>query len=296
MKVGIIGGSGLYDLEGMTRVERRRVETPLGSPSDDFMVGRLGDVEVCFLPRHGAGHRLLPSEINHKANIMAMKIMGVERVISISAVGSLREDMAPRDLVLPAQYFDRTKRGADQTFFGRGVVAHVGFGDPTCCVMLKIIAGCAEELIAGSGLSPKPRVHKCGTYVNMEGPAFSTRAESNTYRKLGFDVIGMTSLAEAKLCREAEICYQPIAMVTDYDCWHESEEDVSVEMVIGHLKANTSLAKALLERVIPLLPEERTCPCASALAGAVFSDLSTAPHSTLSSLMPILSKYIKPGT
>jgi len=223
-----------------------------------------------------------------------MKMLGVERIISISAVGSLRQDYAPRDVVLPDQYFDRTKRSADHTFFGKGVVAHVSFGDPVCGVLREVIAGSARALAAESAGSPGPAVHDRGTYVNMEGPAFSTRAESNTYRKLGFDVIGMTSLAEAKLCREAEICYQAVAMVTDYDCWHEAEAEVNVEMLLGHLRANTAFARKLLERVIPAIPSERGCACASALASAIFTDLSAAPEETLASLRPILSKYVRP--
>jgi 5'-methylthioadenosine phosphorylase len=290
--IGIIGGSGLYELEGIQDLEERRVDTVFGAPSDTFMCGRLGGVKVCFLPRHGRGHRLLPSEINHRANIMGMKLLGVDAVVSVSAVGSLRETIQPRDIVLPDQYFDRTKRWREQTFFGEGIVAHVAFGDPTCPELRHRLAEAARLVAAKEGLTMSPiKIHDSGTYVNMEGPAFSTKAESHVYRKLGFDVIGMTSLSEAKLCREAEICYQSMAMVTDYDCWHEAEEQVTVEIVIGHLRANTKLAKAILSDTIPMLAKERHCSCRSALANAILTDMRMAPEAARKRLAPLLGRY-----
>jgi len=253
--------------------------------------GRLGDSEMFFLPRHGRGHRLLPSEINHRANIYAFKMLGVERIISISAVGSLKEELSPRDVVMPNQYFDRTKEGRSHTFFGEGAVAHVSFGDPTCPDMKVCIAATiAAELATGKyGAS---RLHEGGTYVNMEGPAFSTRAESDYYRRFGFDIIGMTSLPEAKLYREAEICYQPIAMVTDYDCWHAAEEPVTVEMIIGHLLANVALAKNIIRRLATTLPSVRRCGCGSALKSALITAPDAIPAATRDRLDLLIGKYL----
>src|ERR1035437_892804 len=244
MKLGIIGGSGLYRLEGLENVESVTVKTPFGAPSDALLHGRLNGRELYFLPRHGQGHRLLPGEIPHRANIFALKELGCAWVLSVSAVGSLREGLQPRDVVLPDQYYDRTKSAREHTFFGDGIVAHVSFGDPTCDSFRKLLAGVVADVLKQSGMPS--RLFPSGTYVNMEGPAFSTRAESETYRKLGFDVIGMTSLAEAKLCREAEMCYQAMAMVTDFDCWHRTEEEVSVEAIIGHLQANVGFSKQVI--------------------------------------------------
>lgn len=292
MKLGIIGGSGLYEMEGLTDVHERSFTTPFGVPSDALIHGRLGDCELFFLPRHGRGHRLLPSEINHRANIYAFKSVGVEQVVSISAVGSLREEFRPRDVVLPDQYFDRTKASGAHTFFGGGVVAHVAFGDPVCSVLGDRV----EQAIAAELAADKPRsdvrLHRGGTYVNMEGPAFSTRAESNVYRKLGFDVIGMTSLAEAKLCREAEICYQPVAMVTDYDCWHVAEEGVSVDLIIGHLLANVALAKKIIRRLAGRLDESRRCGCASALNQAIMTAPAAIPAEARQRLGLLIDKYL----
>jgi 5'-methylthioadenosine phosphorylase len=290
MMIGVIGGSGLYDLEGIEGLEERQVPTAMGKPSDALVCGRLHGVDVCFLPRHGRGHRLMPSEINHRANILAMKILGVDRVVSISAVGSLRENMRPRDIVLPDQYYDRTKRSAEHTFFGGGIVAHVGFGEPACVELRRIIAVSAR-LVARRD-APDTHVHESGTYVNMEGPAFSTRAESAEYRRAGFDIIGMTSLAEAKLCREAEICYQSMSMVTDYDCWRQTEEPVTVEALLGHLHANTALAKAVLRDLLPRLAAERSCGCRSALAGAIITDPKAIPAETRERLRPLIGKYV----
>ena len=291
MKLGIIGGSGLYQLEGLESVREVALETPFGKPSDAYIHGIMGGVDVFFLPRHGRGHRILPAEINHKANIWGFKKLGVDRVMSVSAVGSLREGIRPRDIVLPDQYFDRTKGSLNHTFFGNGIVGHVSFGDPTCKDLRHIIAAVAEEAVQDLKLDGIVRLHKAGTYVNMEGPAFSTRAESNTYRALGFDIIGMTSLPEAKLCREAELCYQSMALATDYDCWRVSEEEVSVEMIIETLTANTMLAKEIIRRLVPRLSPSRDCACQHALKFAIMTDMKSAPPATLEALAPMLAKY-----
>lgn len=291
MKIGVLGGSGLYDLEGIGELELVSMDTPFGAPSDDYACGILNGAEVCFLPRHGVGHRLLPSEINHRANIMGFKMLGCERIVSVSAVGSLKENIHPRDIVLPDQYFDRTKRNVDHTFFGEGIGAHVAFGEPCCPCMRQTMADALREAIAAQGDDCTTTLHIGGTYVNMEGPAFSTKAESNLYRSFGFDVIGMTSLAEAKLSREAEICYQAMAMVTDYDCWHESEEDVSVDMVIAHLLANAALAKQALGDMLPKLGQ-KTCQCEEALAQALITQPDAMPEATKAKLAPIIGKYL----
>lgn len=292
MKLGVIGGSGLYDIEGLEGVRRVEVQTPFGPPSDAYVHGRLGGREIYFLPRHARGHRLLPSEINHKANIYAFKTLGVERVVSISAVGSLKEKLRPRDIVLPDQYFDRTKKSLEHTFFGKGIAGHIQFGDPACPELRGILASTVKQVAAKMKGRDKPRVSVGGTYVNMEGPAFSTRAESNVYRKLGFDVIGMTSLGEAKLCREAEICYQAVAMVTDYDCWRESEEEVSVEMIIGHLTANCQLGKDVVKQLLASLPEKRSCGCGHALKNAIITGMDIVPPAAKKALGPIIGKYL----
>jgi 5'-methylthioadenosine phosphorylase len=294
MKLGVIGGSGLYQLEGLEDVREVDLDTPFGKPSDAYIQGRLSGVEVLFLPRHGRGHRLLPSEINHRANIWGFKKLGAEWVLSVSAVGSLREGLRPRDIVLPDQYFDRTKGALGHTFFGKGLVAHVSFGDPTCKPLRELIAAVAGEVISDLNLGHDVRLNPGGTYVNMEGPAFSTRAESQVYRRMGFDIIGMTSLPEAKLCREAELCYQAMAMVTDYDCWRVSEEEVSVELIIATLQANTHLAKEILRRVMPRLPKHRACACQHALKHAIMTDPAVVPRETLMALEPIVGKYLKP--
>lgn len=292
MKIGIIGGSGLYQIEALKNVKEIKVKTPFGNPSDAYISGELAGKKVFFLPRHARGHRILPSEINHKANIMGFKMLGVDRVLSVSAVGSLLEELRPRDIVLPDQYFDRTKKALEHTFFGEGIVGHVSFGDPTCPELRKHIAKSAKTVLSRHK-DIEVRLNNKGTYINMEGPAFSTRAESNTYRKMGFDIIGMTSLGEAKLCREAEICYQAMAMVTDYDCWHESEEPVTVEMVIANLNANTKLAKEILVEIIGTMPEHRKCQCCDALKAALMTGHDLVPKKTLKKLKPIIGKYIK---
>lgn len=292
MKVGVLGGSGVYDLEGLKNVKHKKIRTSYGAPSDDYIIGELGGVQVCFLPRHGRGHRILPSELNHRANIMGFKMLGCDRIISVSAVGSLKESLRPRDIVLPDQYFDRTKKSLEHTFFGGGIVAHVPFFEPACPDLRSQIGAVARKVIAKSPDSKGARVTWGGTYVNMEGPMFSTRAESHAYRQMGFDVIGMTSLGEAKLCREAEICYQAIAMVTDYDCWHESEEPVTIEMIVGNLVANTTLAKDILRAVIVQLPAERTCLCCDALKNGIMTNPAMIPAKARKRLGPIVAKYL----
>ncbi|MBI5686461.1 MAG: S-methyl-5'-thioadenosine phosphorylase [Verrucomicrobia bacterium] len=283
MKIGIIGGSGLYDIEGFTQRKEVRVKTPFGAPSDACVTGKLAGRDVVFLPRHGRGHRILPSELNHRANIWAMKKLGVTHIISVSAVGSLQERYKPLDIVLVDQFFDRTKKSLEHTFFGRGIVAHVGFADPLCGGLRSLLANCSRE--AGA------TVHVGGTYVNMEGPAFSTRAESNSYRKLGFDVIGMTNLGEAKCSREAEICYQTMAMVTDYDCWKEHEEAVTVEMIIQNLNQNAATAKKIVQMAVGRI-EEKDCSCQHALATAVITGKKLWPPKTKRELAPLLKKYV----
>ena len=290
MKIGIIGGSGLYELEALENRQERTLTTTLGDPSDSYMAGTIGDVEVFFLPRHGRGHRLLPCEINYRANILGFKMLGVERVLSVSAVGSLREELRPRDIVLPDQYFDRTKADREHTFFGEGIVAHVSFAEPTCPELRAAVAATADRVVAGNEATV--RVTEGGTYVNMAGPAFSTKAESRTYRKLGFDIIGMTSLAEAKLCKEAELCYQSMSMVTDYDCWRESEEVVTVEMIIEHLVANTALAKQIITDLVPSLDAARTCTCGSSLANAIITAKDAIPATARETLGPVVAKYL----
>ncbi|MCX6995573.1 MAG: S-methyl-5'-thioadenosine phosphorylase [Kiritimatiellaeota bacterium] len=291
MKVGIIGGSGLYRLDGLEHLESIPVTTPFGAPSDDYVRGRLGGREIIFLPRHGRGHRLLPAEINHRANIFGFKLLGVDRVLSVSAVGSLREQLRPRDIVLPDQYYDRTKKAAEHTFFGNGLVAHVAFAEPVCPDLRACLFREIQQALARQGES-KTRLHNGGVYVCMEGPAFSTKAESNSYRQLGGDVIGMTSLGEAKLCREAEICYAAIAMVTDYDCWREGEEHVTVAMIIANLAANTALAQDVLARLLAALPETRTCACGTALQNAIVTDRAAIPAATRAALQPIIGRDI----
>ena len=282
--IGIIGGSGLYEMEGLESVEERRIETPFGPPSDAYITGTLEGRRVAFLPRHGRGHRLMPSELNYRANIFGFKVLGAEWLISASAVGSMREDLPPRDIVIPDQFFDRTK-GRISTFFGDGIVAHVSFADPTCPIL-------GKQLLA-AGQSVGARMHWGGTYLCMEGPQFSTRAESRIYQSWGVDVIGMTNLQEAKLCREAEICYATMAMVTDYDVWHETEEDVSVEAVVAILKQNAETAKAIIKAAVSSFPTEREgCPCPTALKDAIISAPSAIPSQVRERLRPIIGKYV----
>jgi 5'-methylthioadenosine phosphorylase len=273
-RIGVIGGSGLYAMEGLTDLEEVRIRTPFGDPSDTITLGMLGNVSVAFVPRHGRGHRLSPTEVPSRANIYALKALGVEWILSVSAVGSLREDYAPLDLVVPDQLFDRTKV-RPSTFFEGGLVAHVSFADPFCPYL-------SAQLWNAIAAQPGLRAHRGGTYLCIEGPQFSTRAESNVYRKLGCDIIGMTALPEAKLAREAEICYATIACVTDYDVWHESAESVTVEMVVANLNHNVANAQQVIRAVVGSLPADRsgvTCTCANALENAIMTQpaLITAP-------------------
>ncbi len=283
--IGIIGGSGLYEIDGFENPEEISVETPFGAPSDALIGGSFAGRRVYFLPRHGRGHRILPHELNHRANIYALRSLGVRWVIAVTAVGSLKEEYAPRDIVLPDQFFDRTSRRSEHTFFGNGICAHISFAEPMseglrailCTAALKV-HGCA--------------VHDGGTYVNMDGPAFSTRAESETNRKLGFDVIGMTNLPEAKLAREAEMSLATLAMITDYDCWKVEEEPVSAEAVIAHVMANAEAAKKVLAEAIPNIPAEPDWPEHSALEGALMTDRSLWPDKTAADLSAVLSRFL----
>jgi 5'-methylthioadenosine phosphorylase len=282
--IGVIGGSGLYEMEGMTDIRTVRLETPFGNPSDEYVTGVLNGVRMAFLPRHGRGHRLLPAEVNYRANIYGMKTLGVERIISVSAVGSLKEAIAPGHIVIPDQFIDRTKGVRADTFFGQGIVAHVGFADPVC--------GCLSDTLYAAAGQAGATVHKGGTYICMEGPAFSTRAESFMYLGLGASVIGMTNLTEAKLAREAEICYGVIALSTDYDCWHEHHDDVSVEAIIQIIKSNVAMAKNIIRHAVAGLGGPRQCPCATALQHAIISDRSVIPVETRTKLAPIVGKYL----
>lgn len=283
-RVGIIGGSGLYHIEGFTHQKWVKVKTPFGSPSDDLLTGKLAGRDVVFLPRHGRGHRILPSELNHRANIWAMKKLGVAWIISVSAVGSLQAKYKPCDLVLPDQFVDRTKRDFEHTFFGRGIVGHIAFAEPICEELRRLLLKNARVL--------KARVHDGGTYVNMEGPAFSTRAESTTNHKLGYDVIGMTNLGEAKCAREAEIAYATMAMITDYDAWKTDEAHVTVEMVIENLHRNAATAKAIIARTISQIPSQPEWPCHEALKNAIMTEKRLWPAKTKAELKPILARYL----
>ncbi len=283
-RIGIIGGSGLYHIDGFTRQKWVKLKTPFGAPSDDFLTGELNEREVIFLPRHGRGHRILPSELNHRANIYGMKKLGVQWIISVSAVGSLQARYKPCDVVLVDQFLDRTKKSLEHTFFGRGIAAHIAFADPICEELRRLLLKNARAL--------KARAHDGGTYVNMEGPAFSTRAESLTNHKLGYDVIGMTNLGEAKCAREAEIAYATMAMITDYDCWKMDEAHVTVEMVIQNLTRNAALAKDVVKRTISQIPRDANWPCHHALKNAIMTDRKCWPARTIRELKPLLQKYL----
>jgi 5'-methylthioadenosine phosphorylase len=287
-KIGVIGGSGLYHIAGFADQKWVRVKTPFGAPSDEFLTGRLAGREVVFLPRHGRGHRLLPSELNHRANLWAMKKLGVAWVLSVSAVGSLQAKYRPCDIVLPDQFVDRTKRDFEHTFFGRGIVGHIAFAEPICPELREIVLAAGRKEVKGA----KVKVHDGGTYVNMEGPAFSTRAESITNHRLGYDVIGMTNLGEARCAREAEIAYATMAMITDYDCWKVDEAHVTVEMVVANLMKNAATAQAIIARAIPQIPAEPNWPCHSALKNAIMTDRKLWPKQTVADLKPILAKYL----
>jgi 5'-methylthioadenosine phosphorylase len=282
-EIGIIGGSGLYSMPGLTNVREERVETPFGDPSDAFVLGDLEGRRVAFLARHGRGHRILPSELNFRANIYAMKMLGIERILSISAVGSLKEEHKPTDFVIPDQFIDRTFARVS-TFFGNGIVGHVGFGDPVCGTVTGVFeAACKEVGVVGK---------RGGTYVCMEGPQFSTRAESNLYRSWGADVIGMTNLQEAKLAREAEICYATVAMVTDYDCWREGHDDVTVDQIVAVLHQNAENAAKVVKAAVSGMPAERKCACTSALQYAILTDRKAIPDATRQKLALLLDKYL----
>ncbi len=283
IRIGIIGGSGLYDMAELADRETRVVTTPFGEPSGPYVVGTLRGVRVAFLARHGAGHRLLPSELNFRANIFGFKQLGVERLLSASAVGSLRETYRPLDIVFPDQFLDRT-RLRHSTFFGNGIVAHVGFAHPVCEDLRHVAADAAEAVGA--------TVHRGGTYVNMEGPQFSTLAESRLYRSWGMDIIGMTNLQEAKLAREAEICYTTMALVTDYDCWHPDHDHVTVEMILDNLTRNAATAQAVIAETVGRLHAERACACGSALATAIVTRPEHVPAATKTALAPIIGKYM----
>ena len=282
-KIGIIGGSGLYAMQGLSDTHEVRAKTPFGDPSDAIVLGTLEGRRVAFLARHGRGHRFSPSDINYRANVCAMKMLGVERIISVSAVGSLRDDLPPLDFLVPDQFFDRT-RGRIATFFGAGIVAHVGFDKPTCTHLSAHLADACSRI----GV----KVHHGGTYVCMEGPQFSTLAESHTYRQLRFDVIGMTNLTEAKLAREAELCYATFAMITDYDCWHPQHDAVRLEEVIGNLNKNAENAQRAIREAVRSLDAERSCKCGSALAHAIITDRKLIPAATKRRLAPIIGKYM----
>ena len=284
-EIGIIGGSGLYSMPGLTKIKEVRLKTPFGAPSDPYLCGTLEGRNVAFLARHGRGHRLLPSELNFRANIHGFKQLGVERIVSISAVGSLKEEHKPLEFVIPDQFFDRTRHRVD-TFFGSGLVAHVTFADPVCSELASVVAhACHKAGVVGK---------RGGTYLCMEGPQFSTKAESNVYRGLGMDVIGMTNLQEAKLAREAELCYVTVAMVTDYDCWHPHHDSVTVDQVVAVLVKNAENACSVVRQTVADMPRNRSCKCGSALANAILSYRKKIPPATRKKLNLIVGKYLKP--
>src|SRR3989338_3562473 len=283
-KIGIIGGSGLYDIEGIKNVRRIIVETPFGRPSDKYITGELGGRQVVFLPRHGVGHRISPSEINYRANIYGMKKLGAERIISLSACGSLKEGLRPLDFVIPDQFVYRTNQARKMTFFEKWIVAHISFARPVCAELAKSVYEAAKK--------SDVTAHLGGTYINIEGPAFSTRAESELYRKWGMDIIGMTNMAEAKLAREAELCYCTLCAVTDYDCWYEPANPVTLEMVLANLAKNIQNAKNILKALIPALQGERRCSCHEALKGAIITERKLIPKKAKEELKIIVGKYL----
>jgi 5'-methylthioadenosine phosphorylase len=282
--IGVIGGSGLYEMEGLTNVRSTRVTTPFGKPSDEYIIGTLHGRRVAFLPRHGRGHRIMPTDINYRANIYGMKKLGVERIISVSAVGSMREEIKPGDIVIPDQFYDHTKHRRS-TFFGNGVVAHVGMAEPVCAGL--------GILLAEAGVKVGATVHRGGTYLCMEGPQFSTRAESMTYRAWNVDVIGMTNATEAKLAREAEICYSTIALATDYDCWHHSEETVTVEAVLEVMKHNIETSKAMIRQAVQMLSGTQACGCGESLRNTIMTPEKLIPAKVKKDLAPIIGRYLK---
>ena len=283
-EIGIIGGSGLYNMPGFSNVQEVKLTTPFGDPSDAYVLGALEGRKVAFLARHGRGHRIMPTELNFRANIMGMKMLGVERILSLSAVGSLKQEHKPTDFVIPDQFIDRTTKRVS-TFFGDGMVAHVAMADPVCHEVAQVMDGaCKKANVVGK---------KGGTYICIEGPQFSTKAESNLYRSWGIDVIGMTNLQEAKLAREAEICYATVAMVTDYDCWHPEHDSVTVDQIIAVLNKNAENACNVVRHAVAAMPKERKCPCGQALATAIISDRSKIPAATIERLRPIVGKYFE---
>jgi 5'-methylthioadenosine phosphorylase len=285
-EIGIIGGSGLYSMPGLTDVRELKQQTPFGDPSDAYVLGTLEGRKVAFLARHGRGHRILPTELNFRANIYGFKQLGVERIVSVSAVGSLKEEHKPLDFVIPDQFFDRTRHRVD-TFFGDGIVAHIAFADPVCPQLSRVVEdACRKAKVTGK---------RGGTYLNMEGPQFSTKAESNIYRSWGMDVIGMTNLQEAKLAREAEICYVTVAMVTDYDCWHPHHDSVTVDQIVAVLVKNAENAANVVRETVATMPAERTCKCGAALAHAILTERDKIPAATRKKLSLILDKYLSPG-
>jgi 5'-methylthioadenosine phosphorylase len=284
VKLGVIGGSGVYDMEALTDIKEVKPQTPFGEPSDAIVIGMLSGQRVAFLPRHGRGHRISPTELNSRANIFALKSLGVERIISISACGSLREDYAPRHIVIPDQLFDRTRQ-RPLSFFGGGLVVHISFAEPFCPDLSQAL----YEAVMATGAT----VHKGGAFVTIEGPRFSTKAESNVFRQWGMDIIGMTAVPEAQLAREAEICYATMAHVTDYDVWHETEETVTVEAVVKNLLANAEVAKQAIQNLVPILPGERTCACQHALRNAIITNRSAIPEQVKKDLGVLIGKYLQ---
>ena len=288
-KIGIIGGSGLYKMDGIKKVKEIEINTPFGKPSEKFIIGELDAREVIFLSRHGVGHRISPTEINYRANIYGMKKLGVDRIISVTACGSLKDEFKPLDFVVVDQYVDRTNHAREMSFFTDGIVAHISFSHPVCPQLSDLLYDAGYE--AGKDL--KVKMHKGGTYINMEGPAFSTLAESNLYRSWGMDVIGMTNMPEAKLAREAEICYATLACVTDYDCWHPEYEKITIEMVIGNLLKNIENSKKIIHTLIKKLPEKRTCVCKDALKNSIITDPKFITAKVRKDLDIIIGKYVK---
>jgi 5'-methylthioadenosine phosphorylase len=284
IRIGVIGGSGLYEMEGLTRIKSVQVTTPFGKPSDAYIVGTLHGKRVAFLPRHGRGHRILPTDINYRANIYGMKKLGVDRIISVSAVGSMKEDIRPGDIVIPDQFYDHTKHRRS-TFFGNGVVAHVGMAEPVCPALARVLKEAGQRVGAA--------IHLTGTYLCMEGPQFSSRAESLAYRQWDVDVIGMTNATEAKLAREAEMCYSTIALATDYDCWHHSEEAVTVEAVLAVMKKNIETSKSMIREAVLMMPESRDCICGDALNNTIMTPEKLIPAKTKRDLALIIGKYLK---
>jgi 5'-methylthioadenosine phosphorylase len=286
IRIGVIGGSGLYNMPGLENARAVHVRTPFGDPSDAFVVGALGGKGVAFLARHARGHRFLPTEINYRANIHAMKQLGVDRIISVSAVGSLQEDLKPLDFLIPDQFYDRTRHRVS-TFFGNGVVAHVGFAKPVCGQLTAVLGEACDRV--------RVRVHRGGTYICMEGPQFSTLAEAHVHRQLRFEVIGMTNVTEAKLAREAEICYATVAMITDYDCWHPEHASVTLEEILSNLNKNAENAQAVVREAVQAMPSERACKCGSALAHAIVTDPAVIPAAARKRLNVIAGKYLTRG-